>query len=545
MATAHCLFYCQTDRQLKSRAIYFDGYLPTSKRLVRMERMMKNTTKLNMAYAAWPQGYVVRCPRLQGISDVHLFKSGRLEGKHYLDPTFLVPAVVDAIRQRSKYEGIVHVVPGEADGYCAGYVARHGGVILTSDSDLLAHDIANGKVVFLRDIYMDADSTLLAATFTPRNIYRRLGLPNSTKSCRFAYELKLSHNATLPKLLQACVKPIVDEIGFGEFCRQYACHEGLPLPTMACGHVVSLTGMDPRISELMIQFGGMQHGFDGHCREYKIFLPILMEDPSKGSAWEQSTPVRQLAYTIAGWALLASSTKSVQEYRRVQSLGQRGRTVNLLSKETATSCISELCDIIAQVKASAAGKLSWYWIILCSILNIRECREHEKYSHVLGMLCEGTDKVPHQSCSTSWDLIHFVAQLQAGLYSLRTLHQVLNTLSGDLMDALPADLRKLRQCLSYLPELNEYPDTVMTIRFLDTVRYHDICQLLKDFVYIREPVSDPPEQIDQERRTKNVMEKQKKKSKNGYKRKSKSKGPVTTKTHIADNMFSLLPEILL
>lgn len=63
-----------------------------------------------------------------------------------MDPWFLVPAIIDALRKHEQYWGVTRLVSGEADRFCAEDVCKQGGTVLTSDSDLLVHNFGHGRI---------------------------------------------------------------------------------------------------------------------------------------------------------------------------------------------------------------------------------------------------------------------------------------------------------------------------------------------------------------------------------------------------------------
>ncbi|KAL4732480.1 hypothetical protein ACLX1H_001496 [Fusarium chlamydosporum] len=208
-----------TQRGVSVDAIYFDGYLPPDKEPVRMQRMVKSLDQLKKVHSTETNGFFPAYFSSLSEASPTLFSAARPPvGKPTIPPSFHVPAIIDTLRLSSRYAELVHLVPGEADAYCAQHVSHSGGTVLTSDSDLLVHDLEKGSVVFLRDIYRDDQSHLACARFSPAHICEKLKL-SSSEICRFAYERKSSPHSTLPQLLQDCARPISDQIGYNEFCQ--------------------------------------------------------------------------------------------------------------------------------------------------------------------------------------------------------------------------------------------------------------------------------------------------------------------------------------
>ncbi|KAH7022433.1 XPG domain containing-domain-containing protein [Ilyonectria destructans] len=465
-----------TSRGVSVKAIYFDGHLPLAKRPVRMERMTKSFHQLKLAHSADPRGRsrnYLSSPKDKCETSA-LFSPKPPPGRPFLPPSFHVPAVIDALRLSPQYRSQVRLVPGEADAYCAQHLLDSGGTVLTSDSDLLVHDLGRGYVVFLRDIYLDGDSRLACARFSPSHICERLGLP-SDQICRLAYERKRDPHLSLPQILQECSKTVRDGAIYDEFRQEYLHHETAPLPASLSGTTLKTDFLDPRISELVLQFGTPYSIED--TRQHKIFLPILIEDPTRGSAWEQSTSIRQLAYTVLAW-IIPSQSSSVQEYRRVNNTGQKGRQVPLIPKGPAHDFAKDLFRLMAVILKETRADVELAWHILCVSLDIRHCFEEDKQSHILQTLQKASQV---NSSKVSWETIHFVAQLQAAYYSFRILHQVLSLVPAK--EALP-DLYKM---LDSLPTLSDFPDIDTVIAFLLKTSEPQTLKLVTKFVPLPKP----------------------------------------------------------
>ncbi|PTB71008.1 hypothetical protein BBK36DRAFT_1165488 [Trichoderma citrinoviride] len=525
------------DQQVTIRAIYFDGYLPTDKYPVRMERVMRTTSRLSLLYSSYTTG----CPRrhvvpIDDLSDDPP-RLGLSADKISQDPSFVVPAIIDALRGNPRYREKCFMVPGEADAYCASDVAKHGGTILTGDSDLLAHELGNGKVVFFRDIHENASSKLACTIYAPRAIYTKLGLPKSVEACRLGYERLHSPHATLPMLLKACSKPISDAVGYDQFRQQYVSHEEASIPRLVGGGLLPLSALDPRVSELLLQIREATTT-KGVSERAKMFLPLLIENPNKGTSWDASAHVRRLAYTVASRYLAGHRASSVEEYRRVQNINQKGRDIPLLSSAEANEAALELLDLIKRVRETGVPQ-HHQWTLLCIILDITECSQQGKSSHALATLQQKSsrpltaagDKIP-------WDTVHFSAHIQAGMYSLRILSQVLaaTMAQNTSTDELALNLLQIRKALSELPPLTEFPDVCVLSDFLAASEELHILRILAQFIDFEEAPSLGLEQSHTKREGKKSS---KRAGESSGSNKMPSKKPNNT-TGNGGNMFSAL-----
>ncbi|KAH6889110.1 XPG domain containing-domain-containing protein [Thelonectria olida] len=509
-------------RRVRVEAIYFDGHLPLGKRLVRMERMAKSFHQLKLAHSVdtkgRPRDYL--CSPMHKLLTSDLFSTKAPPGKPFLPPSFHVPAVIDALRLSPRYRPLVRLVPGEADAYCARHLLNSGGTVLTSDSDLLAHDLGSGRVVFLRDIYIDGDSRLACTTFSPSQICERLGLPSSDQICRLAYERRQNPNSSLPQILQECFKPIGHASLYEEFCQEYLHHETAPLPASQSGTPLRIDSLDPRISELVLQFENPSDAKD--FSQYKIFLPILIEDPSRGSAWEQTTSVRQLAYTILRH-MIPGNSSSVQEYRRVNNTAQKGRKLDLMHKGFTQEFSKALVDLMVGVQSSVDNDVELSWLVFCLIVDIRHCCEEEKQSHCLKMLQRASRTRSYNK--VSWDVIHFVGQLQAAYYSFRILHQIISLVPTTEVKS------NLHDMLASVPPLTKFPDIDRVIGLLLRTQEIQTLAIVKKFVSL------PEEELQQEpRRTRSKQPK----ASRGGRRAAKASARIDSQT--GRNPFEFLAQ---
>jgi hypothetical protein len=209
---------------------------------------------------------------------------------------------------------------------------------------------------------------------------------------------------------------------------------------------------------MVLQLGNQDDQMD-NLNDPKLFLPILLESPSRGSAWEQSTPIRQLAYTIARW-IVPGSASTIQEYRRVNTTVQKGRQVLMLPERAAKARAQDLVTLMSMAKAGSEGGAAQAWHTLCLTLDIRYCREEGKHSHTLQTLEESLQTPTFKRIT--WDIVHFVAHLQAAYYSFRLLKQILSIAQTKTM------LPELQSMLLSLPPLAEFPDVDKTLAFLQS-----------------------------------------------------------------------------
>lgn len=190
--------------------------------------------------------------------------------------------------------------------------------------------------------------------------------------------------------------------------------------------------LDPRVSELVHQ---VIHGIVTHTdlegldpadnvgNNCAMFLPFLIDDPVRASAWRLSADLRQLAYSIL--SLPMSSLITIEEFERrgpriASSVIPRFR---YKQQEIIKTCQELSAHISAFMVNSGDLHLKaplYFWklygaLYLCDKLVQNDERQASK-NQVLRLL-QG------QQGQLEWSYIHRVAQLQGVWYSLRMLRQ--------------------------------------------------------------------------------------------------------------------------
>lgn len=452
-----------------------------------MSRHGKTTSQQTIFHNSNPQGcwkdYVLQ----DNVQDsLDLFKIGKAESMASTTPAFIVPAIMDAIRSCKRYRDVVKLVPGEADMYCAKHATESGAIIFSSDSDLLAHDLHSGAVALFRDITKH-DGTLQAAVFTPTAICERLGLEIPMAPTRLAYERLRDKNYNMDALVRACKSPPIDLPDYTRFKQQYVYDDSMDTLLLKVEKQFQFRHMDPRTSEVMLQLVVPDRL---HDIEPAIFLPALMESSERGTAWEPSTPIRQLAYSF-----VLNTGKGippcVYEYRRVQSAAQKGRRVEMLNQPATTTTASDMLSISTKLQGFAGSDTQLFWLSLCLILDIQSGVQQGKYSHALHVLKAHRQKQLRLSSRISWDLVHLIAQLHAGLYSFRILHQIFQSCKSLVKPQLDVHFGNFDKLLNGVPPLTSYPDATSTIDFLSKAIDKGIFKQLQQMSLVEAEETNP------------------------------------------------------
>jgi XPG domain containing len=426
---------------------------------------------------------------------------------------------------------LVRIVPGEADSSCAAHAKKSASAILTSDSDLLAYDLgSDGSVVFLNSLEAsiplpdDADEgerrptqTLLGMRYHAPSLTSKLGIPCPLQ--RFCFHRYLDSSLSTAELKVRCRGDRDLKLGsrmekeWRVFQQQYST-DGVVLPgededgdtdaeprsgiakcTCRISNLHS-QGLDPRVAELLMQFQSLDPppgGTDEQVGEAEdiedgdqeknmhMYLPLLLEDPFRDSAWSYGHSVRHLAYTLLQRYMPPPPTASGQPRRvRLKEYQRRGARIVGLSidihPETASSD-----DVNTQIESlllylssphkrhiskstisdsllapgSPLASCSWRSIALSRVSEQRMLVSKAAPDNEWAERYLTPQRVPY--APTSWDDVHNQASVEAVLYSLRMLTQITRLcLAGRPSSALGGEgLRRLLGVLESLPMIEE------------------------------------------------------------------------------------------
>jgi len=469
-------------------AIYFDGYLPRQKRPERVQRLLHSSRDLIKYHSAFITG-VPRASSSKADDDttvVDLFPHswpGESRPKPP-PPAFLVPAIIDALCASESYARLVYLVPGEADGFCAERARREGEpvVILTSDSDLLVHPLGDNQaacVIFFGDVDADLEGKkLLAPVYRPAELCKRLGLCSRGEErgdglSRLSFELSRDPYLTLGQAVEKCKRKGDDETlqkEYEAFVQSYLTPEiGTGFREQGLGY--NEPRLDPRVSELVHQVlqrasrEGQNEESDGeHYRNVEMFLPLLLDSTSRTSAWEGSRDVRRLAYAVLQ-LLTTRPISMVHEMRRMQRASS-GTAIEVPPQAKVSELTSTLLNLMSKIQQSV-GRTKVVWLVLGFFYDICLTVDRGR-GFPLGLELLSQEKSGKLN-ETSWEFVHFLAEVQATCYSLRMLSQMLGFVASRVKK-LPKQLTRLSRLLEALPSLPEFPSLGTFAEMLRSMR---------------------------------------------------------------------------
>lgn len=354
---------------------------------------------------------------------------------------FLVPAVIEAIMS-SNYSRVTSVIPGEADAYCAQSARTHGGTIFTSDSDLLVHDLgSNGKVVLFKDIESihlpSKGKCLKTQQYQPSAIAEKFDLPNLVRLAFFMTED--NHSTFIEATVLAKERNQTSE-EFTTFREQYG---SLPvLSTLAAEYLTHserpvfklLSRLDPRLSELVHQIS-MNDGDTPRANgdgTLDMYLPFLIDDPTRTSAWRAGAEIRRLSYSLL--RLLDPSIESINEYERKGTRVAETLTplYPLDSLHVEISQLTYTLPISLEQAVLTSEAIKWRKTAIKHLCTFAlETGKSPPSTTDLTRLITGTSGTN----TISWSHIQTTAQMHSILYSLRLLLQTSQIVLGFLDDA--------------------------------------------------------------------------------------------------------------
>jgi len=382
---------------------------------------------------------------------------------------FLVPAVLDAIRGNN-YATVTQIVPGEADQYCsqAARDSQATTVILSNDSDFFVHDLgAKGAFAFVGDVDLtstsetvnDADheqgaaSSAEVCSVLKLSVYlvKQIGIKLGVSMQRLAFEWVHFGKRPLSSVIKAA-KEKSEGPAFKIYQREFTIDpkvlEADTFMPAALDRISQCHNMDPRVSELVYQLATRKD-------TAFVYLAPLIEDPSRSSAWQVSTSQRAFAYSVCTYM----NDLPGQPHVMVFECTRRGERIAVqdcprLDRRKLMAYANGLNTRIRTLSRSfgECPNDSIFWRLYALV---------EAYRwHLL------SNKTPPSSAAISevmtgklntplptWNQIHLFAQVDAFLYTMRMIQQILSYTLSTSRKSDCKELIDLSNSLKSLPPL--------------------------------------------------------------------------------------------
>ena len=351
----------------------------------------------------------------------------------------------------------------------------------------MVHDLgANGVVVFLDTLRLDRCGScggpcVTAKVFDAVRTASRISVADFR---RFAFEVKEDCTVTAGEAMRKAQGSLRAAKGLRlkEFCVEYGDGALATLGTSDGAEVLEpWQHLDPRLAEFMVQLR-LSPKVPVH-----VYLPVLLEDTAKVSAWEVGQDVRRFSYSAMVHGGSGSSSAEILEYDRRGSRVVPFR-VEIMDKEQCRVFAAKFNEQIAALKGTDEGPLTaplWRVFgaaqaILWYVCNGYSFPETSLFDQALNEISVNDIR--------SWKIIHFNAQVQAYLYSLRQAKQLLECLDQDQLDD---SLIRMAEILQTLPTL-DIP--VVTHREANGVNVKEVVKFARSLAGLSEnPV--PAEEI--------------------------------------------------
>lgn len=420
------------------KKLFFDAALPEAKTATRRARLADSLDKL-VQYRALHRVLLPCGPATTTAAAIPRPEAFFLEtetggyaprAQPLAAPPFIVAAALAWLAAHPAFGPLTETVSGEADPFLAAAAIRHGGIVLTSDSDLLvftasgpAAGVREWGVVMLQDLAFSTD-TASARVFRPARIAAALDAP----LVDVAFQLSLDPFSSLPSILaRLAQRGRRGRSGAGalatppEFAAQYA------LPAAGAEAVVAAVE-EPRLGELLFLA-------KTNARPRTMFLPFLADDPQGAPAWDVCRGIRAVAYSLLFPRAPGEGDGHGDGVAEVFRRGPRivdAPVARLAAADLATGlpALSGLID---------AGPDHWWAALVLDDVCAR-MREREQPPPALQELAAAATMLlaappptppppshqhPPPPQGWTWPRVRLFAALQAGWYSLLLLRAVL------------------------------------------------------------------------------------------------------------------------
>jgi hypothetical protein len=286
---------------------------------------------------------------------------------------------------------------------------------------------------------------------SPNDVAKSFGLGNLLE---LAYLFTRGYSQTLPETIKSAkTRQTIDQISFDDFAREYTTEPSISESKCFSSEALARLStqshlLDPRVSELIYQLESKA------SNAAEAYLLNLVDDPTRSSAWLVSSSQRIFAYSTCVLYLKSTSDGAkfaIEECdRRGQDFVKQG--ISLLTEPETNTYASNLLERLRTFATTFFGtprNLIWR---LYALFEVYQWHLNTSKTTPTQELLKSalTGKVPPQ---LTWQTIHLSAQIQAVLYSLRMIHQILTYVASAAASPLPPNLNDLATTLETLPVL--------------------------------------------------------------------------------------------
>tara|TARA_R110002003_G_scaffold121_21_gene10827 strand:- start:16069 stop:17325 length:1257 start_codon:yes stop_codon:yes gene_type:complete len=393
---------------------------------------------------------------------------------------------------RSSFAAKAQIVPGEADDFCglkAKDVPRS--IIFTSDTDLLLFNYHPETLIVL---FKDIDSVKSFKAYSPQQIAQKLQL---TSLVPFAWVISQRTSEGQNEL--ACDARSVDIHSslYTDFSQRYTEPGITPTYIGKCPPLeLSLQALDVRVFEFV------HESLLGSSR-ITVHLPLLVEDSNQASAWNMAQDIRIFAYS-----LLAPPASNVHEYRRKA----QGISSQPISTYTSTNLAVPAKDVEARMSALhrwAKSKIidpTLLWTLFALGVVLAELNTPPPLQMLLRVLNAEFDN--------TWAFLQLTARVQASMYSLRMLKQIIAIRLATNQTVVPglseylSDIDKHMSTFPAIPDMFSVPGQSKRV----LAEHGALTEYMKE-IYSSAGVEFPVEHVSNKRKKKQAREAERKQKK--------------------------------
>ncbi|KAK5150889.1 hypothetical protein LTS14_009692 [Recurvomyces mirabilis] len=385
------------------------------------------------------------------------------------EPPFIVPVVREALLQ-SEYQDRILVVPGEADNFCVAAARQLNRdnesnkiTILTNDSDLAVFESgARTRIAMLHSLAITENNTLITSSYWPAKIAKSIKQPDLLQ---MAYQLQQDTHVSVARV-QARIEHNGSATGraYQDFTDQYSVEsEQVMLEKLQkdAKYRLPLLGLDARLAELICQSRDQVNT----SSQLEVYLPFLIDEPSRASAWHIGTRPRDAAYTLV-LGHHKRQKNSVLEYKRAGD--------NIAARKISCLDTADLPSECSALHASLEHTLEDERMLS----SLQERWRYAVVQTLLWNLVELDQPMPEPDdllnvvlgrAETAWSQVRLTAQYQACYYSLRLLRQALRYVKcvGDLTDIIDDEHQSAERLLELLDTLPGIADFIISSHVSD------------------------------------------------------------------------------
>lgn len=316
---------------------------------------------------------------------------------------------------------------------------------------MLVHGLGTeGAVAFFNQLenrFLGSCKVFQTPLYQSNEIAKRLGFDGLQ---RLAFEIKQDHCLTIHSAIQLAQQPSGNPAALADFQGEYdPLTTSIVLAPPPYSLAISPSFLDPRLSEFVLSASSPLAANMLPC-----YLPFLIDDPSRSSAWTPSLRIRQLLYSILPFAFPLDRNKCiVQEYTRK---GHRvaSTEISLLFESDISDQAKQLSSTIHESPIANTASDPWtpWWLFTLVVITTwnNNSGKAPPPPSTMTRVCKGADS----GKMLLWEDVHLTAQIQGVLYSLRMLRQLFLRLSASVLAVLPTGLLELKGVLEELPDLD-------------------------------------------------------------------------------------------